>query len=105
MRCDGGYVYINTTTKNTALYVGVTSDLTVRDYQHKKHVSPNSFTKRYNIDKLVYFERYESMVDAIRREKEIKGWRRDRKIALIKKVNPEFKELSFYRHSERSEAE
>ena len=100
MRYGGGYVYITTTKKNTALYVGVTSSLAVRDFQHKKHISSNSFTKRYNVDKLVYFEYYESIVDAIRREKQIKGWKRDRKISLIKKINLKFEELSFLNNND-----
>jgi|TARA_B100001964_G_C13880801_1_gene442837 putative endonuclease len=90
----GGYVYITTTKLNSVFYIGVTSDLHVRDYEHKKGIYENSFTKRYHVKKLVYYERYDNIEDAIRREKQLKGWRRAKKIKLIRSMNPEFKELS-----------
>ncbi|OGY92268.1 MAG: hypothetical protein A3H70_03440 [Candidatus Komeilibacteria bacterium RIFCSPLOWO2_02_FULL_48_11] len=92
----GGYVYITTTKKNTVLYIGVTSDISVRDYKHKTKFYENSFTKKYNVDKLVYYERYDFIEDAIKREKQLKNWRREKKINLIKSMNPEFKELSMF---------
>lgn len=92
----GGYTYIMTTKKNTVLYVGVTSDLGVRNFKHKTKYYPSSFTKKYNVDKLVYLEHYDRIMDAIRREKQIKGWKRVRKIELIKSTNPEFRELSLF---------
>lgn len=82
------------TAKNTALYVGVTNNIAVRNFKHKTRYYPNSFTKKYNIDKLVYFERYDNIEDAIRREKQIKGWLRFKKIELIKILNPDFKDLA-----------
>lgn len=90
----GGHVYITATKNNAMFYIGVTSNLLVRDYQHKNGVYKNSFTKRYRINKLVYYEWYDSIEDAIRREKQLKGWRREKKIYLIKTINPELKELS-----------
>jgi len=101
----GGYLYINTTKKNTALYVGVTSDLHVRDWKHKTGYHNNSFTKKYNIDKLVYYEYYEDIEPAIIREKQIKRWRREKKIDLIKSVNPEFKDLSLFGDDHPAEKE
>lgn len=75
------------------LYIGVTSDLRKRVFQHKwkEH---QGFTARYNCDRLVWFEIYEDIVRAIRREKELKGWRRARKIALIESVNRTWEDLS-----------
>ena len=89
----GGFAYITTTRKNTALYIGSTSDLTIRIYQHKSKEYANSFTARYNIDKLVYYESFSFIEEAIAREQQIKSWRREKKIALINKFNPEWKDL------------
>jgi len=89
----GGYAYITTTRKNTTLYVGVTSALKTRIYQHKNKEYPNSFTARYNIDKLVYYEGFHTIGAALAREYQIKSWRREKKIALINKFNPEWKDL------------
>ena len=83
----GGYIYIMTTQKNSVLYIGVTSDIAVRDYKHKTKFYENSFTKKYNVDKLVYYERYDFIEDAIKREKQLKNWRREKKINLIKSIN------------------
>lgn len=88
-----GYVYILTNKKQTVLYVGVTSDIVGRIWEHKNKVYPKSFTARYKTDQLVYFELIESIEDAIKREKEIKTWRRDRKITLIKRLNPDVVDL------------
>jgi len=77
---------------NSVLYVGVTSDLVRRVYEHKEHLV-DGFTKAYRVDKLVYYEVCDEMSTAIRREKEIKGWRRSKKINLIASMNPERKDL------------
>jgi len=87
-----GYVYILTNSKNTVLYVGVTSDLVKRIYEHKNSFV-EGFTKKYNLKKLIYFEVFGDIVSAITREKQIKGWLRIKKIALIEKVNPSWNDL------------
>jgi putative endonuclease len=87
------YVYLMASFKQT-LYVGVTNDLGRRVYQHKTKAHPDSFTARYNINRLVYFETFADIRDAIGREKEIKGWRRSKKVALIESENPGWKDLS-----------
>ncbi len=76
------------------LYIGVTNDLEVRVKQHRSKKDPNSFTARYGIDHLVYFERFQFIQEAIRREKELKSWLRVRKIAFIVQHNPTWKDLS-----------
>jgi putative endonuclease len=85
-------VYILTTKKNTVLYIGVTSDLLKRCHQHKEKEF-QGFTKRYNVDKLIYFELYGFIQEAIKREKQIKGYSRAKKVALIEKLNPTWEEL------------
>jgi putative endonuclease len=89
------YVYIMSNVLNRlgTLYIGVTSDLEGRVYQHKRKLTPG-FTSRYNIRFLVYAEDYPYADDAIAREKQLKGWRRDRKIALIEAENPDWRDLS-----------
>ena len=89
----GGWTYITTTRKNTVLYTGVTSELRNRMYEHKNKLNPGSFTARYNADKLVWFEFHELIVSAIEREKQIKGWLREKKVVLIESMNPEWKDL------------
>jgi len=86
------YVYIMTSLKGT-LYTGVTSDLTKRVYAHKHKLIPG-FTSRYNIDRLVYYEETGDVREAIAREKQIKSWRRAKKIALIQTINPTWKDIS-----------
>jgi putative endonuclease len=86
------YVYIVVSIRRT-LYVGMTSDLPGRVYQHKTGAFPG-FTSRYKVNRLVYFERADDARAAIAREKELKGWLRQRKIALIESVNPEWEDLS-----------
>ncbi|QXP78309.1 MULTISPECIES: GIY-YIG nuclease family protein [Winogradskyella] len=88
-----GYVYILTNKNNTTLYVGVTSDLVNRIQQHKEKRYPRSFTARYNLNKLVYYEVYQTIGDAIGREKQLKAGNRARKIALIESENPEWTDL------------
>jgi putative endonuclease len=85
-------VYILTTRKNTVLYTGVTSDLLKRIYEHKEDVI-EGFTKRYSVHKLVHYEVYNDVQEAIKREKNIKKWNRDWKIELIEKNNPEWRDL------------
>jgi putative endonuclease len=93
MRDHEYYVYILANTFHR-LYTGVTNGLMVRVKQHKAKKDPNSFTARYGIDRLVYFERFQYVEDAIRRETEIKGWLRVKKIALIVQHNPTWRDLS-----------
>lgn len=78
---------------NTTFYIGVTNDLLRRVYEHKTKKN-SGFTAKYNLNKLVYFELTELIEDALNREKQLKNWHRDWKIDLIKKSNPEFKDLS-----------
>ncbi|MBN2323358.1 MAG: GIY-YIG nuclease family protein [Spirochaetes bacterium] len=80
------YVYIMTTRKNTALYTGVTNDLKRRIYEHKEKLI-EGFTKRYNINKLVYYEIFTNSIDAIKREKQLKGGSRKKKVELINGMN------------------
>jgi len=89
-----GYVYILTNDAKTMLYVGVTSNLMQRIAQHKKKVYPNSYTAKSNIYLLIYFETYTFIGDAIKREKEIKGWVRRKKEALIKTKNPNWEPIN-----------
>ena len=88
-----GYVYIITNKNNTVLYTGVTSDLEGRMLKHKNKHYKNAFSARYNVEKLVYFECFDNITDAIEREKQIKAGSRKKKIALIKNLNPEWKDL------------
>jgi len=87
-----GYIYILTNTNNTVLYTGVTSNLIKRVYEHKNKMV-QGFTKKYNLHKLVYYEVFEDMLNAIIREKQIKGWLRSKKISLIEKANPNWIDL------------
>ena len=85
------FVYIMASQTRT-LYVGVTSDLRKRYYQHHHEIT-EGFTARYQVKKLVYFEVGSSPMGAITREKQLKGWRRDRKVALVESTNPEWNDL------------
>ena len=85
------FVYIMTN-KSQTLYTGVTNNLLKRVYQHKNKLI-DGFTKKYNITILVYYETHEDIRAAIAREKQIKGWLRKKKIALIESMNPEWKDL------------
>lgn len=89
----GGSVYIMTNKHHTVLYTGVTSDLYSRVVEHKTGEYPRSFTNRYNVHKLVYFENYTSIEEAIEYEKAIKKGNRARKEKLINEINPEWKDL------------
>ena len=86
------YVYILTTRSNTVLYTGVTNDLKRRVFEHKSGFN-EGFTKKYHVHKLIYFEMFDFVELAIAREKQIKGYSREKKIKLIETMNPEWKEL------------
>tara|TARA_R110002073_G_scaffold23229_8_gene79392 strand:+ start:1833 stop:2135 length:303 start_codon:yes stop_codon:yes gene_type:complete len=88
------YLYILTNKKNGTLYIGVSNDLKRRVFEHKNKLK-EGFTKKYGLDKLVYFESYQYVNDAIEREKNMKKWKRQWKINLIEKENPNWKDLSF----------
>ena len=90
------YIYITTNESNSVLYTGVTNDLKKRIYQHREKLL-TGFTKRYNINKLVYYEIYNDPETAIEREKQLKNWNRKKKIMLITKMNPKFDELTLDR--------
>ena len=87
------YVYI-LSSQRRVLYIGITSHIERRVGQHKSHTF-GGFTAKYNVTNLVYFERYSSVGRAIRREKELKDWRREKKIALIESSNPKWRDLSY----------
>ena len=89
----GGYVYIITNEYNTTLYTGVTADLRARLWEHKTKFYPKSFSARYNLSKLVYFEAYASIEEAIAMEKYIKGKSRAYKEQLIATANPGWDDL------------
>jgi putative endonuclease len=82
------FVYIITNAGKTVLYTGMTNDLTKRLTEHKAAEDIHSFTGRYNVNRLLYYERYQNAATAIAREKEIKGWRRAKKVRLIETENP-----------------
>ena len=86
------YVYILTNNYNTVLYVGVTTNLIKRIYQHKNH-EVDGFTSKYNIHKLIHFEEFSSVTEAIEREKQIKKWNRKWKFDLVNKLNPDWRDL------------
>ena len=86
------YIYI-LTNKSKTLYTGVTNDLRRRVYEHKHKLMPG-FTSNYKIDQLIYFEAFEDINTAIAREKQIKGWLRSKKLALIETSNPDWCDLS-----------
>ena len=88
-----GYIYILTNKNKTVLYIGVTSDLKQRIWQHKNHFFKNSFSDKYNLEYLVYFEECFNIEAAIAREKILKGWKRERREALIAIMNPRWEDL------------
>ena len=87
-----GYIYIITNKKNGTLYIGVTSNLIKSIYAHKQKLV-DGFSKRYGLSILVYFESFETIVDAIKREKQLKQWQRQWKITLIEKENENWDDL------------
>jgi putative endonuclease len=89
----GGTVYILTNGNNTVLYIGVTADMFRRLPEHRNKINKISFTARYNCNKLVYYETYGRIEEAIAREKQLKKWNRQWKDELINKMNPEWTDL------------
>ena len=87
------YVYILANVTGTVVYTGVTNDLIRRVYEHKHNSDPNSFTARYSVQKLVYYESTSSRYEAISREKQIKSWNRKRKNELVESKNPKWEDL------------
>ena len=83
-----------TNTRNKVLYVGVTSDLIARIHQHKTKTFSDSFTAKYNVNKLVYYESFHTIEEAIAREKNIKDWKREWKDELVNADNPEWRDIS-----------
>ena len=90
---QGGCVYIMTNKMHTVLYTGVTSDIIGRVWKHKNKVYPNSFTAKYNCNKLVYYYFYPRIEEAIAAEKAVQAGNRKNKIKLINSINPEWKDL------------
>ena len=86
-------VYILSNWNNRVLYVGMTNNLERRVYEHKNKMI-KGFTSKYNVNKLVYYEMSSDVNDVIRREKQIKGWTRSKKVKIIESVNPTWKDLS-----------
>ena len=89
----GGAVYIMTNFNNTVLYTGVTSNSIRRVFEHKSGLDPTSFTFKYKVTKLVYFESFHSIEGAVARDKQIKGGSRFKKEKLINSLNPDWKDL------------
>ena len=87
------YVYIMSSASRRALYTGITVHLNKRVFEHKNNLI-EGFTSKYKCHRLVYFETFHNVVDAIAREKEIKGWRREKKNKLVESLNPEWKDLA-----------
>ena len=87
------YVYILTNKNHNVLYTGVTSNLIKRVYEHKNHFDKDSFTSKYNVTKLIYFEETTEVKAAIEREKQIKSWSRSKKLGLIFEMNPNWVDL------------
>jgi putative endonuclease len=85
-------VYILASRRNGTLYIGVTTDLARRAFEHKSHAVPG-FTQRYSVDRLVYVEFHDDVAEAILREKQLKRWKRAWKIALIERDNPQWRDL------------
>ena len=92
MKTTQSYIYILSNKKNGTLYIGVTSDLIKRIYEHKQKVI-DGFSKQYSLDKLVYYEVITDITTAIKREKQLKNWNRTWKIELIEKENSEWHDL------------
>jgi putative endonuclease len=86
------YVYILANKRNGTLYVGMTKDIAKRAVRHKDRRA-NQFAAKYDVDKLVYYEKYKSLEEAVKREKQAKKWRREWKIKMIERRNPEWKDL------------
>lgn len=89
----GGYVYMMSSSSRRALYTGVTARFRSRVFEHKKDLI-EGFSSKYKCHRLVFFERFDSIIEAIAREKEIKGWRREKKNRLVESMNPTWKDLA-----------
>ena len=89
----GGCIYILTNFTHNVLYIGVTSDLYSRIIEHNEKLYPTSFSAKYNCNKLVYYEQYSNIEEAIGKEKQLKNWKRAWKINLINNTNPEWIDL------------
>ncbi|AXP81685.1 GIY-YIG nuclease superfamily protein [Mariniflexile rhizosphaerae] len=89
------YIYIMTNKKNGVIYIGMSGNINQRINQHKKKYS-KGFTNKYNLDILVYYEKFDSPNEAIKREKQIKKWNRSWKINLINDFNPDWNDLSYF---------
>ncbi|MFN4283954.1 MAG: GIY-YIG nuclease family protein [Alphaproteobacteria bacterium] len=88
----GGWVYILASERNGTLYIGVTSDLVRRIYEHRENAA-DGFTKKYGVKRLVHYEQFDDIQTAIQREKTLKGWSRVWKLDLIEKANPKWDDL------------
>ena len=88
------YSVYNLSNSAAILYIGITNDLANRVAQHRDHPDAESFASRYNLHRLVFVETYPTARQAIAREKQLKGWRREKKIALIEKTNPRWQDLA-----------
>lgn len=86
------FVYILTTNNNKVMYIGIIDDLARRHFEHQSKIFPG-FTAKYNVDKLVYYEQYRYAHDASARERQLKGWRREKKNALVETMNPQWRSL------------
>ncbi|MDP2649206.1 MAG: GIY-YIG nuclease family protein [bacterium] len=89
------FIYILTNKNNSTFYIGVTNNIVKRLFEHRTELI-EGFTKRYKLKKLVYLEEFTDIKEAIAREKQLKNWHREWKLNLIKKVNPEFNDLSVF---------
>ncbi len=91
------FVYILTNHDNSVLYIGITNDLPRRLYEHKHHLNPDSFTSKYRLYKLIWYQEFLTAEEAILVEKKIKKWRREKKDLLIEKMNPSWQDLGALR--------
>ena len=98
MKRDTYFVYILSNEFDTVFYTGITNNLERRTIEHREGLN-DGFTKRYHVHKLIYYETYQDPLTAIQREKKIKGLRREKKIRLIKSINPTFIDLLHYVHA------
>ena len=94
----GGYVYIMSNKRDGTLYIGVTANLSRRIWEHRESIIAG-FTRRYGLKRLVYYESYDDIRDALQREKNLKHWPREWKLALIQQMNPDWEDL--YEHLNR----
>jgi putative endonuclease len=94
MKNKAGFVYLMTNKMNTVIYTGVTSNLQKRIYEHREKII-DGFTKKYNVNKLVYYEVFDSIEDAILKEKQIKAGSRKKKMEMINSLNPDSKDLYY----------